>query len=323
MPVMFGLLTILQVVDFPRSTRVSDGVPVGLVPLPTLVQLWPLLQYRAKRALEARPGAFGLFTSFHVLPFQASTSVLYLLIDPTSPTAVQLATLVHATPLRSLDGATLGLLMIFQVVPDSCSTSVFELSNAPASPTAVQFVALVQATLLKKLDSDAPSLGFFATDHFDPFQRSMSADATPRWPTAVQLRELGHEMDSRSLKLPSCGLETVDHCEPFQWRIRGPVLPPPTAVQLRELVHATWYRNPRGLETAPALVETPTASNPTVSSAARNLRTLYLQSPTLERVVEHTFCRCCEAGGISSLELVGVLGRAQVGMLARVGHARI
>jgi hypothetical protein len=78
MPVMFGLLTIPQLADFLRSTRVSDGVPVGLVLLPTLVQLWLLLQFRAKRALEASPGAFGLFTSFQVLPFQTSTSVLVL-----------------------------------------------------------------------------------------------------------------------------------------------------------------------------------------------------------------------------------------------------
>jgi hypothetical protein len=69
----------------------------------------------------------------------------------------------------------------------------------------------------------------------------------------------------------------------------APVLPPPTAVQLLELVHVTWYRNPRRLETAPALVETPTANNPTASSDARNLR-ISISSHPFSSVIEHTFC---------------------------------
>jgi hypothetical protein len=47
-------------------------------------------------------------------------------------------------------------------------------------------------------------------------------------------------MESRLLRLPSPGLATADHFEPFQWRISGPAVLPPTAVQLAELVQATW-----------------------------------------------------------------------------------
>jgi hypothetical protein len=99
-------------------------------------------------------------------------------------------------------------------------------------PTAMQPVVLVHATLVSVANVRLPGFGLTASDHAEPFQRSMSVFGLApvvTSPTAKQLVVLGHETLAKLLTPApeGFGLETTDHCVPFQRSTR--VFVDPTA----------------------------------------------------------------------------------------------
>jgi hypothetical protein len=227
----FGLETTDHAVPFHCSTRVSPTVPLPV--WPTAVQAVADV-HETPAKLERM---FGVATIDQDVPFHCSTRVDTLLDVLAPPTAVQFEAEVHETPERlyvvPVDG--LGLGTTDQVVPFHCSIR--------DPPTAMQAEAEVHDT-----PSRPPELGLGTTDQVVPFHCSIRDDTEKgavcmvELPTAVQAVADEHET-ATSLELPTLGLGTIDHVDPFHCSMRVEVTTlnsyEPTAVQDVAEVHET------------------------------------------------------------------------------------
>jgi hypothetical protein len=122
-PLGLGLLVVVQLVPFQRSTNVL--IVLVVESLPTARQLVVVGQDTPLRLLSVL--GFGLVMIDQLVPFQRSTNVLVALVVEESPTATQLVVLGQDTPERMLVSAlVLGLVMIDQLVPFQCCTKVLK-----------------------------------------------------------------------------------------------------------------------------------------------------------------------------------------------------
>src|SRR6266496_524429 len=159
---------------------------------PTAQQFEELGQEIDDRKLYVAPTGLGLLTMTHCDPFQRSTSVLRCSPSesPLAPTAMQLEVPLHATPPSWLDGTgRFGLFTMDQAEPFQCSTRVRVGGGVVVGcgevrvelPTAVQFEAPVQEMPERSACVCAGGAGPRMIDHWDPFQRSMSALGGRGW----------------------------------------------------------------------------------------------------------------------------------------------
>jgi hypothetical protein len=182
-------------------------------------------------------------------PFHCSTSAasapLWL-----CPTAMQLASLVHAT--RDRSPPVLGLGAIDQVDPSHRSMRTNPKSADPCeNPTAKQLDALEHRTPSSSERTAPLTLGLGAIDQVDPFQCSTSVMSfVPEFvkPTASQLVALRHAMSwsSESVAPLGFGMLAMLQVLPFQCSTNvvrnDPEISVPAAKQFVGLTHATLAR---------------------------------------------------------------------------------
>ena len=188
-----GAETIDQLV--PSHCSTTELIPPARY-CPTAKQLVALAQETPSRLVDAAPAGFGLATIVQLVPSHCSTNVFVVDVPVADePTAKQLVSLTHETPLRP-DAVGLGLGTIDQLVPFHHSTSVRNGWLPALLPTAKQLVALTQDTSLNSVPTSPAGLGLGRTDQTVPVHRctkDLFVEPVSEWPTAKQVELVGHE----------------------------------------------------------------------------------------------------------------------------------
>src|SRR5579863_4551587 len=167
---------------------------------PTATHFEAVAHATLARALS-EPGALGLGTIDHVLPFQISARVTTPVIAAV-PVAIQVVALVQETPPRSssLDPGRFGVVWSDQRVPFQPIASVRNgcVFEVVYSPTDTQADALKQEMPNKASNTVRGGFGLATTDQAVPSQRSVSVNCVPARfevvPVAMQNAVSGHEI---------------------------------------------------------------------------------------------------------------------------------
>jgi hypothetical protein len=123
-PAGVGGLWRTHFVPFHASASGAESVPPGRYDCPTAVQAVTEVQDTACNAVYVEPVGFGVRRILHLVPSQASATVLVTPVDESyaDPTAVQAVVDVHDTPFRV--PARGGVRWILHFVPSQASASV-------------------------------------------------------------------------------------------------------------------------------------------------------------------------------------------------------